>query len=386
MRMFLVFIAMLAILTALFTNAGIQIFKWLKLLFKGLNPVFYGVVYGILLVIVFALFVASRKPDIGIPRIILLADHYALGFVVYMVMIVNVIATLIWIGKLIHLIPAPIPDNLRLIAGSISAILLLVIVIYGSIHAKNIQMKHYDIAINKSTTKQESQTKDSIKIALISDIHLGYVVDENHLEKVVSKINSMKPDVICIAGDIFDGDITSLSNPEKLQTLFKEMKSKYGVYACLGNHDAGDGYNKMIDFLEKSDIIVLMDEAIVVDNQFILAGRRDSSPIGMHGEEREKLSFSNEENLPVVVMDHQPGNINQYSNEADLILCGHTHKGQIFPFGFITNALFDVDYGYYRASDKAPQVIVTSGIGTWGPPQRVASDSEVVEIDISLTK
>ena len=83
-------------------------------------------------------------------------------------------------------------------------------------------------------------------------------------------------------------------------------------------------------------------------------------------------------------MDHQTGNIRDYGEETDLILCGHTHKGQMFPFNLITDAVFDVDYGYYRASVDSPQVIVTSGAGTWGPPQRVATDNEVAEILVML--
>ena len=116
-----------------------------------------------------------------------------------------------------------------------------------------------------------------------------------------------------------------------------------------------------------------------------MAGRKDSFPIGGQGDKREKLTLpAKAGELPVIVMDHQPGNIRDYGEETDLILCGHTHQGQMFPFNLITNAVFDVDYGYYRASDDSPQVIVTSGAGTWGPPQRVATDNEVAEILVML--
>ena len=141
----------------------------------------------------------------------------------------------------------------------------------------------------------------------------------------------------------------------------------------------------MLDFLDGAGIRVLMDEAVVIDQRFVLAGRRDSFPIGAHGDSRKNLEgLPDDKSLPVIVLDHQPGNIDEYGNEADLILCGHTHQGQMFPFNLITNAVFDVDYGYYRAGETTPQVIVTSGAGTWGPPLRVATDNEVVEINLLI--
>ncbi len=119
---------------------------------------------------------------------------------------------------------------------------------------------------------------------------------------------------------------------------------------------------------------------VIVDERFIVAGRRDSAPIGYSGELREELDIPVSD-LPVIVMDHQPSNIDEYGSEVDLIVSGHTHRGQMFPFNYATDLLFDVDYGYYRESDDSPQVIVTSGAGSWGPPMRVYSRSEIVQID-----
>ena len=85
-----------------------------------------------------------------------------------------------------------------------------------------------------------------------------------------------------------------------------------------------------------------------------------------------------------MVLDHQPANVTEYGSEVDLILSGHTHKGQIFPINFITDALFPEDYGYYRADPQSPQQIISSGVGTWGPPMRVGSDCEIVSITVSL--
>ena len=86
--------------------------------------------------------------------------------------------------------------------------------------------------------------------------------------------------------------------------------------------------------------------------------------------------------LPVVVMDHNPAHIGEYGPDVDLILCGHTHKGQILPGSLITSRMYTVDYGYYRAGESSPQVIVSSGVGAWGMPMRVGTDCEIVKITL----
>lgn len=360
----MVLILMLLIMTGLFVNAGRQAFLWLLLVFKGASGPIFGVIFGLVVVAVLGAFVASRIPGLSSARSLFLIGHYALGVLVYIVIIFNVASLL------------PLPHKAQWIAGTVSLLLVAGLSIYGSVHAREIRTRTYTVQ-----TDRGKAGADELRIALVSDIHLGYVIDENHLAKVVKAVNALKPDVVCIAGDLFDGDITSLSDPGKLQALFQDLESKYGVYACLGNHDAGAGYRQMLEFLKGADVRVLMDEAIVVDNRFVLAGRRDSSPIGGQGEARTAVKgLPKTDSLPVIVMDHQPGNIGQYGNEVDLIMSGHTHQGQMFPFNLITNAVFDVDYGYYRAAETSPQVVVTSGAGTWGPPMRVATDCEIVEI------
>lgn len=410
-------VVMLIIMTGLFVNTGRQIFFWLTLVFKGVNQpvhgVVFSVVFGLLVVAVLAAFVISRIPGNADLRAVFRIGHYALGALVYLVLIVNAASLFLFLGRLFHLVP-PESGAVQMAAAGISLLLVTGLTVCGSIHAGNIQTRRYTVRIGR-----EQEGTDSLRIALLSDIHLGYVIEEDHLAKVVEAVNELKPDIICIAGDVFDGDATSLSNPDRLQALLGEMKAQYGVYACLGNHDAGAGYEQMLEFLSGAGVQVLLDESVVIDGRFVLAGRRDSFPIGGQGERQrsveglteasvpvgtivsagpavpagptaspgpavpsEKAVFPATARLPVIVMDHQPGNIQEYGSEADLILCGHTHQGQMFPFNLITNAVFDVDYGYYRKEDTGTQVIVTSGAGTWGPPLRVATDSEVVEIRV----
>ncbi len=372
----------LSAFVGLFVNAGRKLFLWLRPLFTGVSPVVYGTVYGVILTAVLAFFVVSRIPDNGLPRIIFNIAHYALGFLLYIMMLANLVDLLLFLGRILRLLPAQLPQQASIAAGTVVLVIAAGLSVYGAVHASAIQTSRYEVQLRLGT---EAEERASLQIALISDLHLGYVMEENHMKKIVAAVNAVKPDLICIAGDIFDGDATSLKNPEALQHLFREMKATHGVYAVHGNHDAGASYDQMMDFLAGAGVQVLKDEAVAIDGRVVLAGRMDSSPIGRQGEGRKALELpQGTEELPVIVMDHQPGNIKEYGGNVDLIFCGHTHQGQMFPFNLITNALFDVDYGYYQMPDNGPQVIVTSGAGTWGPPQRVATDNEIAAVRIEF--
>lgn len=378
MKMISLFTA-LAVMIGLFANAGRKLFQWLGPLFPNIGPLAYGIAYGLAVTGILGAFIVSRVPNTGALAPVFYVCHYLLGFLVYMVMLVNLAGLLLFLGGLFRLLPAPLPSRAGIAAGAIPLFLSAALSVYGAVHGAVIQIKPYEIQIGSRTEEAP------FRMALLSDLHLGYVVGGHHLEKVVDAVNSTKPDLVCIAGDIFDGDATALSDPEALKDLLLKIDSVYGVYACLGNHDAGPSYEQMLGFLSEAGVRVLQDEAVVIDGRFVLAGRKDSFPIGGQGERRGKLALpAGAEGLPVIVMDHQPGNIRDYGEETELILCGHTHQGQMFPFNLITDAIFDVDYGYYRASGDSPQVIVTSGAGTWGPPQRVATDNEVAEILLFL--
>jgi predicted MPP superfamily phosphohydrolase len=226
-----------------------------------------------------------------------------------------------------------------------------------------------------------------LKIAMVSDLHIGAVNSEQYLEKTVGMINSIEPDIVLIPGDIFNDDYYLIQNPEKVVELFQQIKSKHGVYASLGNHDGGKNYADFASLLTRSGIKLLNDEAMIVDGKVALLGRVDASPVGgfpdfsrKSAEEMQAVIAELPKELPLIVMDHNPIHVGEYGGETDLIVAGHTHRGQLFPGSLFTKALFAVDYGYYRKDENSPQVVVSSGAGTWAMPMRVGSQTEVVEI------
>lgn len=286
------------------------------------------------------------------------------------------------IGRLARLVPSPLPSSVRFGAWLLAVLLTIGFAGYGGWHATQIREVQYEVKLGDAEAGFPP-----LRIALISDLHLGAARSESRLEEIVARINRMEPDLVVMAGDIFNDDFTAIRDPERAGELLRQLKARYGVYASLGNHDAGRTLPQMLQFLEDSNITVLMEEYEVIGDRFVLIGRLDPSPIGGHGD-RTRMPTDEllaglegvDRKLPRIVLDHTPSRLGQYVDRVDLILSGHTHRGQIFPANLVTRLLYEVDYGYLKKEPAGPHVIVTSGAGTWGMPMRVATDCEIVEI------
>ena len=299
-----------------------------------------------------------------------------MGVLVYLLIFFLLSDLAVGIVRLFRALSASAMARLRLISGITALIMALSVSIYGIINARIIKTTEYDIKLSDAPTS-------SLTLALISDVHLGAVGSESRLEHIVAEINGLKPDLVCIAGDLFDTDFTSIVDPEKAIEALRGLRSTYGTYACLGNHDAGETLADMEDFLKRANIHLLKDSYVTINDSLILAGRLDPSPIGGFGSlsrvEPDEVLKGADRDLPIVMLDHNPASIDSYRGDVGLVLSGHTHKGQIFPGSVFTNAIYTVDYGYYR-SEHGTQAVVTSGVGTWGLPMRVGTDCEIVRI------
>lgn len=357
-----------------------KLIRCLKYLIPAVNPVVIGILYGICALPTILSYLIGSLPDTGIKRLIGVAGSYWMGMFFYLLLFFLFSDLVLLILKLFKVFPSPVPVNIKAIASCLAIVLTVTLFTYGAYHARQIKNASYALTIHKSTGLKQ------LKIALISDLHWGYVYGAEHLEKVVSAVNQLEPDLICISGDLFDNNYNTVSDLDAIRTQLNRFSSTYGTYACLGNHDAGDTFDKMKAFLASANVTVLHDEYVSIDGQFLLAGRKDSSPIGKHGEARQAIRDYDamDPTLPIIVMDHQPSNYPEYADEVDLILSGHTHQGQIFPLNLITNAVHIQDYGFYQKGENSPYMIVTSGAGTWGPPLRIGTNSEVAEITIQF--
>jgi predicted MPP superfamily phosphohydrolase len=249
------------------------------------------------------------------------------------------------------------------------------VTIIGSINAWNPMIRSYNVSIEKTSEIPK------MKILVASDLHLGTIVDKSHLEKLVNISQEVKPDIILLAGDIIDDHIEPYLKNQMGETM-KKLDAPLGVYAVSGNHDVyGNDLPQLVQEMNKAGIHFLRDQAVSIKNQFYLIGRNDLA----EGERKEisTLVKNIDDTKPILMIDHQPTELNEAKeNGIDLLFSGHTHNGQLAPANLITGMLFENDGGYLKKENL--HSFVSSGFGTWGPPLRIGSRSEVMVINLEL--
>jgi len=354
-----------------------RLYQGIILLFSDINIWVYAVVY---IFIALSIIIGFAPHSFRIKKIMNIIASFWLGIYVYLLIFFLIADIMILFGRVARIIQSPMPLTTRFWSALIVILLTIVIMIYGKFKATQIKYISYDIKL------KDFVLSDKIKIVMIADLHLGASDCEKNLPKIIRDINCLEPDIVCMVGDIFSDDINLIRNPAIVMDLFRSIRATHGVYACLGNHDGGLTFNEMLTFLKQSNINLLNDEHIVIDGQLVLIGRLDARPIfGFDGFERTGIAdvmASVNSRLPIVVMDHNPSHIDEYGNKFDLLLFGHTHKGQMFPLNLITNTVHNVNHGYYQKDIGSPHIIVTSGVSTWGPPIRIGTYNEIVSITL----
>ncbi|WP_428908180.1 metallophosphoesterase [Niallia sp. Krafla_26] len=258
--------------------------------------------------------------------------------------------------------------------GSGVLAIITFIFILGSYNAWNPIIRNYDISLSNQTESS------SVKIMMASDLHLGEIVGTTHLQKLVEIAKEEKPDMILFAGDIIDDHIEPFIEKNMLE-IFINLQAPLGIYAVSGNHDVyGEDLEELQQELERIGIHFLRDEATLINNQFYLIGRKDLAED--HRKGSDSLTEGLDETKPIIMLDHQPTELDQTENAGvDLLLSGHTHNGQLAPANLFTEKLFENDWGYLK-KDRLHS-IVSSGYGTWGPPLRIGSRSEVLMINLN---
>jgi hypothetical protein len=259
--------------------------------------------------------------------------------------------------------------------------LSLILLVGGFINAIIPKVREYNVVIGKKT-----EGIGSMRVAAVSDIHLGSIIRKRSIKKLSSILAEQKPDAVFLLGDIIDGEMGPVLRDDLLQ-YFTIPETEDGLYAITGNHEFIGGARRTIPYIESKGIRVLKDEMIILPGGIQLIGRLDRDSKRFYSKERmplEVIMKNIDHSRPVILLDHQPVNLEEAEkNSVDLQLSGHTHNGQFWPLNYFTKAIYEISYGYGKKGNT--QFIVSSGFGIWGPRIRSASRSEVLLIDISFT-
>lgn len=258
---------------------------------------------------------------------------------------------------------------------------VLLAVFIGHMNSRYVRIRPMEIAFDKP------MVYDSLVVVAAADFHMGRIIGPKRTQhQYVDKINELNADIVLIAGDIVDGDLEPVER-QKLGPIIQQIRSKYGVYGIMGNHEYFGGGDPSAKYLRDHGIHMLRDTVVEVAGLYIM-GREDRSGERRTGRKRKtiaQLKQGLDMTRPILMMDHQPYNLEDAdTNRIDFQLSGHSHHGQIWPINHITDAVYEVSWGYKKKDNT--HVYVTCGAGTWGPPVRLGSTPEIMRIVMRFPK
>ncbi|MFC1504595.1 metallophosphoesterase [Spirochaetota bacterium] len=380
------FIIFLTVILSIFTLIHTYIFisSWRLIRY---TPVIKWVFLGIFLLCAFSYPLARTAENFfknNVHTTVIIIGSFWIAFMIYYVCAYMAIDIIRLLDRIFKFLPSYTPDKLAQIKLYLFygiTVFIAIIVLLGHIHSRNLKLRKVEIQVAKSVPGMAE-----LNIVLVSDIHLGYVIKGGHLKKIVETINKAAPDIVLITGDFVDEDACNIRDDNISNTLL-DIKTKYGIYAITGNHEFFSGkLDELVKNLEDVNIIMLRDQIKLINGSFYLIGREDITANRFRGYKRKplhKLLESANKDLPLILMDHQPNKLEEAEkNGVDLQVSGHTHGGQLFPANLITSLVFEKDHGYYKKGNT--QYYISSGAGTWGPPVRIGSSSEVVHIKMKF--
>jgi predicted MPP superfamily phosphohydrolase len=256
--------------------------------------------------------------------------------------------------------------------GILCFVLALMVGMYGLIHARYINIKNINIALPNLPVSWQGK-----KAVWISDLHLGTMYDKNFTQNIVTKINEINPDIVFIGGDLYDG--TKIDETDVIKP-FTQLHPVLGTYFITGNHEEFRNNKIYLDAVKNTGIRVLDNEMTTINGvQLIGVDDKDSTNSAEFNIILSSLNI--DKNKPTILLKHQPSQLAEAAKAGiSFQISGHTHQAQMFPLDIFTSLIFKgYDYGFHKLNEMS--VFTSSGVGTWGPPMRVGSDSEIVVFD-----
>ena len=263
----------------------------------------------------------------------------------------------LWVVGLALLVRAVAGFDARAIA-LVAFVVILCLTVFSLINARTITQRHLTVTSAKITR--------TVRFAFISDVHIGSHAP-SHLDKICDRLCAMDIDAVLIGGDLFD------SSDFRLQDLDALKRVTQDIFFVTGNHEFYvKGHQQLLDQFASLKITVVDNQASDFAGINII-GIADNQPVSEKAVAIARLHHPDRFNLAMV---HQPSAWERTKQHVDLMLCGHTHNGQIFPFRFLVKLQFSQIYGRY--GNAGEQLYVSSGVGCWGPGMRLGSRNEIV--------
>jgi len=219
---------------------------------------------------------------------------------------------------------------------------------------------------------------EGFTIVQLSDLHLGNLASRGRLARIVRSVNAMKPDLICVTGDTLDGDIC---RDEGYCEILDELQARHGVVAVTGNHEFYAGVEKFMELARRSHWRVLRNQSWVIDGRIAIAGLEEDSAerFKLPGPDLDAALQGLPTGIPRVLLYHRPARFKEAAARGvDLQLSGHTHAGQIPPMDLLVWLIYKYPAGLYRLG--LSHIYTSPGTGTWGPPMRFLSRSEMTRL------
>jgi uncharacterized protein len=225
---------------------------------------------------------------------------------------------------------------------------------------------------------------EGFRIVQLTDIHVGPVIRRLFVERLVSQVATLAPDLVAVTGDLVDGSVAELSSEV---APLAELRAPHGVFFVTGNHEYFSGADAWSEHVATLGIEVLRNRHVVLEKdgeRIVLAGIDDAHAPRFGGvTDLDAALRGRDPALPVILLAHQPRSVTQASEAGvALQISGHTHGGQMQPFGALVRIEQPFLRGLHRVGSTA--VWVSEGTGTWGPPLRVGTRSEISVL--TLTK
>jgi len=263
------------------------------------------------------------------------------------------------------------PGKRKIVLASLSLIALNTVAA-GWLLAQNVVIKNFEV--------KNQKIGQYTRVVQISDIHFSRVIDERFAEKIVPMINDLKPDLVLFTGDYMDKGI---ENPEKIAEIMNKIEAPMGKFAISGNHEFITGYFDCIDFIEKNGFEFMDGRVENIGRNIVIGGVMDrsaeSSNVYYH-EDSKVLNQFQSGNFNIY-LKHRPELEDGDSSHFDLMLSGHTHGGQIFPFTLLVKIFNRYLAGLYELEGGA-KLYVSRGTGAWGPPVRFGATPEITLIEL----